>query len=84
MSKKIIKDVKEAAKATDRLLKDVMQFVDEQIVKVDVKIEEGPLLKKSRKMMADGLRKLAKRVEDPTAEIKWVDIKKKPEKPKKK
>ncbi|MBD3312281.1 hypothetical protein GF352_02375 [archaeon] len=76
MTKKIIKDAKEAAVATDKLLRDIMTFVDRNIVKVDVKIKEGPLLKKSRKMLAEGLRKIAKRVEDPTAEIKWVDIKK--------
>ncbi len=76
MGEKIIKDAAEAIKACDKLLKDITSFVEKNIVKIDVKIKEGPLLKQARREVAKGLRNLATLVEDPTKKITWVDIKK--------
>jgi transposase len=80
MAKKIIKDTEEVIMATNRLLRDVAKFVERNVVKVDVKIKEGPLLKRSRREVARGLRNLATLVENPRKKIVWVDVKKKAKK----
>jgi hypothetical protein len=74
--KKIIKSAADVAVASEKLLKDVMEFVEKEIIKIDVRVHEGPLLKQSRTIVAQGLRNLAKAIEKPGSEIKWIDIKK--------
>ncbi|MFA5406458.1 MAG: hypothetical protein WC307_03835 [Candidatus Nanoarchaeia archaeon] len=76
MVKKVVNDAAEAMIAAQKLMDDITKFVEKNIVKVDVKVTEGPMLKEARKMVAQGLKNVAKMVEDPSAEIKWVDIKK--------
>ena len=73
---KVIKDAADAIVTANELLKDVTKFVEANIVKVDVKVTEGPMLKEGRKLVAEGLRNLAQLVEDPSKPIKWIDIKK--------
>ncbi len=80
MSKEIIKDTEDVVKATQKLLLDINKFVEKNIIKVDVKVKEGPLLKMARKEVAKGLRNIADVVEDPNKKIKWVNLKKKPKK----
>ena len=65
---------KEILKATNNLLRAIAEFINKEIVSIEIK--EGPLLKEARKLIAQGLRNLAKLVEDPSQEIKWIDIKK--------
>ncbi len=76
MVKEMINDAAEVMAAAQKLMADVTAFIEKNIIKVDVKVTEGPLLKEARKVVAQGLRNVAKMVEDPSAEIKWVDIKK--------
>lgn len=74
--RKVVNDVAEVIGTANELMRDVTKFVQENIVKVDVKFTEGPMIKEGRKVVADGLRNLAKLVENPGQEIKWVDVKK--------
>lgn len=82
--KNVVKEVADVVVTANELMKGVTKFVEENIVKVDVRVTEGPVLKEGRKLVAEGLRNLAKLVEDPTQKITWVDIKKTPEKKPKK
>lgn len=63
--------------AAEEFLEELVAFVQENIVKVEVKVTEGPMLKQARKIIAEGLVKLAKVIEDPSQEIKLIDIRKK-------
>ncbi|HLE06128.1 MAG TPA: hypothetical protein VI790_02150 [Candidatus Nanoarchaeia archaeon] len=76
MAQKIVKDVTDVVVTANELVSDISKFIEENIIKIDVKITEGPMLIEARKIIADGLRNMAKLVEDPTQPIKWVDIKK--------
>ena len=76
MAQKIVKDVTDVVVTANELVSDISKFIEENIIKIDVKITEGPMLIEARKIVADGLRNMAKLVEDPTQPIKWVDIKK--------
>mgnify|MGYP006303306833 CR=1 FL=1 len=70
-------DVKGVLVASQELLEEIKLFVEQNIVEVKVEVQEKPLLKKARKLLADGLRKLALYIEDPSQKITWIDIKKK-------
>jgi len=76
MAQKIVKDVTDVVVTANELVSDISKFIEENIIKIDVKITEGPMLIEARKIVAEGLRNMAKLVEDPTQKIKWVDIKK--------
>jgi len=77
MNDKAISNAAEAAIAAEEFLTEVAEFVEKNIVKVEVKVTEGPMLKEARKIVAEGLVKIAQLIEDPSQEIKWIDIKKK-------
>ena len=77
MNDKAISDAAKAAIAAEEFLTELAEFVEKNIVKVEVKVTEGPMLKEARKIVAEGLVKIAQLIEDPSQEIKWVDIKKK-------
>lgn len=76
MAQKIVKEVTDVIVTANELVSDISKFVEENIIKIDVKITQGPMLIEARKIVAEGLRNMAKLVEDPTQKIKWVDIKK--------
>ncbi len=59
----------------ENLLEEINSFVRKNII--DIKVTEGPLLKEARKVLAEGLRNLAKVVENPDSNIKLLDIRKK-------
>ncbi len=59
----------------ENLLEEINLFVRKNII--DIKVTEGPLLKEARKVLAQGLRNLAKLVENPDSNIKLLDIRKK-------
>ncbi len=67
----------EVYELVEGFLKDVIKFIEDNIIKFEVKVTEGPMLIEARKLLADGLRNIAKLVEDPSQEITWVNIKKK-------
>ena len=74
-------DLSGVISAAEQLLKEVLLFVEKNIVKVDVKVKEGPMMKKARKFVSKGLKNIAKLIEDPSQSITWLDVKK-PKKPK--